>query len=98
MPRFELQTLQDVTAAVFVLAIFFWLVWARKNPHIAGLAWAPVFYCALVVAFYVADFLFNPEPPGGASLYTWVSAMIRLVSGALLLGAPVIMLYDKQAK
>ena len=95
-PMIFLDVLQIINAVVFAAAFVAWIMVGREIPRFRGYVFAPIFYCLLMVGFYVADYLFNPSLHGQATLFTIVSAYLRLVSALLLAGVAIITIIDNR--
>lgn len=93
---FRLQYIQDVNMLVYFLALLAWCIVAWRVPRYRGYSLAPIFYSLIVVGYYLLDFIFNPEIPGSVTIFTFTSALIRLVGGFLLLGIATIVLIDQE--
>lgn len=91
-----LDVLQIINAAVFMIAFVAWILVWRDIPRFRGYVIAPLFYCLLMVGFYIADYLFNPVMQEQASLFTIISAYLRLVSALLLSGIAIITTIDNR--
>ena len=91
---YGLQTLQTINAIIYSIALIAWMFAAYRRPKLRGFIFAPVFYCLLVVVFYLSVFLFSTTPDIDATIFTVASSFIRACGGLLLAGIAVIIQTD----
>lgn len=99
LPADTLQTVQTITALIFVGSFMAWIGVGREIPRYRGFIMAPLFYSLAVVAYYAMDYFFNPQVTvHSATIFTIASAWLRLVGGVLLLGVAVIIIADHRQR
>lgn len=84
---------QIASIIVASLGIIGWLRWAKLSPRVVAIfAFAPIWYLAQLIAFYLSVFYFSPHGERSV-LFTDLSAILRLEGAVLLAGSAFIMTY-----